>query len=71
MLSDLSECAEIDFQQHRDNHQPDENRHRQIDLEKRSPAQDMEWRGDEPPQRDPDDDAKRDPEGQIAFENAQ
>ena len=62
-------AAEVDLQQHRHDHQPDQHRDRQIDLRDRRVAEHMEHARHDLPQDDADDDAERDPERQEALEH--
>ena len=64
-----AERGEIDLHQHRDDHQPDQHRHRQIDLGDFGRADDVEDAGEEMAKRHAGDDAQSDPQGQVAFEH--
>jgi len=61
MFPDLMQGGKIDLQQHGDNHQPDQNRHRHIDLGDLHPADGMKGRGQEMPQGHAGNDAQGDP----------
>ena len=67
-LLHLPERGEVDLQQHRHDHQPDQHRDRQIDLRHRRRAERMEHARHSLAERDADDDAERDPERQVALE---
>ena len=69
MSADLAERGEVDLEQHRNDHQPDQHRHRQVDLGDLRGADRLKDAGHDMAERDADDDAERDPEGQIAFES--
>ena len=69
-LLDLPERGQVDLEQHRHDHQPDQHSDRQIDLRDRRRAERMEQARHGLPERDADDDAERDPERQIALESA-
>ena len=65
-------CAqrrEVDLQQHGNDHQPDQHGHRQVDLGDLGRADGLEDAGQDMPERDAGHDAKRDPDGQVAFES--
>ncbi len=62
-------AAKSIFAQHRDDHQPDQHRHRQVDLGDLGGADDVEHGRKDVPERDPDNNAQRDPEGEITFES--
>ncbi len=68
MLSYLPKSGEVDFEQHRNDHQPDEHRDRQIHFGHRCRAKDAEQAGQRLSERDASHDAERDPERQVAFE---
>jgi hypothetical protein len=57
------------FKQHRDDHQPDEHRHRQVDLRDLDRSHRMECPRRQVPQADADQDADEDPNGEIAVEH--
>ena len=63
--------AEVDLQQHRHDHQPDQHRHRQVDLGHVIAAERLERRRQQLAEDDAGDDAERDPERQIALEGAE
>ena len=69
MLADPSERREIDLEQHWDDHQPDQNRDRQIDLGEFNAPDRMKQARKDVSQRDPGDDAEKDPDREIAFED--
>src|SRR3546814_5082454 len=71
MLPHLGEGREVDFQQHRDDHQPDEDRDRQVYLRELGRADRVEDRREEMAEGDADNDAEGDPEGQVALEGRQ
>jgi hypothetical protein len=64
----LTQGGEIDPHQHRDDHQPDQPRHRQVDVGELGRADRLERGGEDPAEGDPDDDAQADPQGQVALE---
>ena len=66
--ADLAHGAEVDLQQHRDDHQPDQDRHRQVDLGHLHRAERGEGAGEQVAQRGADHDARDDPQGQMALE---
>lgn len=61
MLADLTQGCGIDLEQHRDNHQPDRDRDRQVDLRDGRVTDDMEYAGHDLAERNAGDDAQRDP----------
>ena len=63
--------TEIDLHQHRDDHHPDEQAHRQIDLRDFKAADGLKDARKHLAQPDAGQDAERDPDGQIALEDAQ
>src|SRR3546814_4486340 len=71
MLPHLGEGREVDLQQHRDDHQPDEDRDRQFYLRDLGRADRVEDRREEMAEGDADNDAEGDPEGQVALEGRQ
>src|SRR3546814_20129089 len=71
MLPHLGEGREVDLQQHRDDHQPDEDRDRQVYLRDLGRADRVEDRREEMAEGDADNDAEGDPEGQVALEGRQ
>jgi hypothetical protein len=71
MLLDLGERREVDLHQHRDNHQPDQHRHRQIDLGHLQASDHLERHRQQVAESDADDDAQRHPNRQIALESAE
>ncbi len=68
MLAHLAKRAEIDLQQHRDDHQPDEASHRQIDPRDLRAGNDGKRTGHEMPEGYARDDAQRHPQREIPFE---
>ena len=68
MLANLPERAEVDLQQHRNDHQPDQRGDRQIHLGDLGCADDVEDARHKLTECDADDDAEEDPDGQVAFE---
>ena len=63
------ERGEVDLDQHRNDHQPDQHRDRQIDLGDLGGADRLEQRpAPAMAERDAGDDAEADPEREIAFE---
>ena len=70
MLTDLAQGGEIDLEQHRHDHEPDQHGDRQIDLRHRRVADDVEDARHQLAEGDADDDAERHPEGEEAFEHA-
>src|SRR5665811_352909 len=69
MLLDPGQSSEINFHEHRDDHQPDEPGYRQVDLGDLGRPDDVEYGGKELPKRDSCNDAKTDPNSEIAFES--
>jgi hypothetical protein len=67
VFGDSLECAEIDLQQHGDNHQPDKQRHRQINLCDLKPADKLERAVEKVPQRDTGKNAEEHPGGKITL----
>jgi len=70
MAADLAQGTEIHLDQHRDDHHPDQNPHRQIDLGDREAADDLKHARQELSERNTDDDAEKDPHREIPFEDA-
>src|SRR3546814_3010997 len=68
MLPHLGEGREVDLQQHRDDHQPDEDRDRQVYLRDLGRADRVEDRRAEMAEGDADNDAEGDPEGKVALQ---
>ena len=68
MLANLAERAEVDADQHRDNHDPDEYTDRQIYLRDFKRSDRLEKRGQGLAEQNTGDDAQRHPRGQVAFE---
>ena len=60
----------INLEQHGNDHQPDQDRHRQIDLHDLHVADGLEWLRQKVTERDARDDAKRDPGSQVTFEES-
>ena len=58
----LAERGEIDLDQHRHDHQPDQHRHRQVDLGDLGAADGLEDARHDVAERDAGDDAQRDPQ---------
>src|SRR3546814_15925932 len=71
MLPHLGEGREVDLQQHRDDHQPDEDRDRQVYLRDLGRADRVEDRWEEMAEGDADNDAEGDPEGKVVVEGRQ
>src|SRR3546814_15763850 len=71
MLPHLGEGREVDPQQHRDDHQPDEDRDRQVYLRDLGRADRVEDRREEMAEGDADNEAEGEPEGQVALEGRQ
>ena len=71
LVAHATKRGEIDAEHHRVDHQPDEDRDRQVDVADLEPAQPSHQAWTEPADCDPGDDAEGDPEGQIALEDAQ
>ena len=69
VLPDLAERGEVDLEQHRHDHQPDQRRHRQVDPGDLRRADGVEEAGQELAEGDAGDDAERHPEGELAFED--
>jgi hypothetical protein len=63
--------AEIDLEQHRHDHQPDQHGDRNIDLGHGHAAERLEGRRQQPAERNTGDDAQRDPDGQITLKSAE
>src|ERR1019366_8553924 len=70
MAADLAQGAEIYLDQHRDDHDPDEDADRQVHLGHRKPTDDLKYAGQELHQRNASDDAEEYPHRQIPFEDA-
>ncbi|MNN40679.1 hypothetical protein D3C81_1547610 [compost metagenome] len=64
----LAQCRKIDLQQHGDDHYPDQQANRQVDLRVFHAADGLEHVRHDLPQRNADDDAQRDPDGEVALE---
>jgi hypothetical protein len=60
--------AQVDLEQHGNDHQPDQDRHRQIDLRHLQLADGLECAVEEVAQGDAGHDAQGNPQGQVAFE---
>ncbi len=71
MSADLSKSREVDLQQHRNDHQPDEYRHRQIHPSQLHAAEGLEGTREEITEPDAGADAKNDPKTQVAFEETE
>ena len=69
VLTDLAQRGEIDLEQHRHDHQPDQHRDRQIDLRHGRIADDVEHARQQLAEGDAGDDAERHPKGEEAFEH--
>src|SRR3546814_2565769 len=69
VAADLTKRSEVDLEKHRDDHQPDQYRHRQVDLGNFHRADGMKCARQKMAERDADDNAQRDPEGQVAFKD--
>ena len=61
--------AEINLDQHRDNHHPNQQTHGQIDLGHLHRAQSLKHRGHDLPQNHADDDAQRDPQTEVTLKH--
>ena len=70
VVAHLAECRQVDLEQHRHDHQPHQHGNRQIDFRHGCCAKRVEHIRQDLPQRNPDDDTKRNPKGQIALENS-
>ncbi len=70
MLAHLMQRAEIDPDQHRDDHHPDQGADRQIDAGDFDPAYRLEQIREELTQNDTDDDTQENPQREPAFEYA-
>ncbi len=68
MLADLAERGKVDLDQHGNDHEPDQGRHRQIDVGDFHRADRMKYAWRQMAEDDAGDDAQRDPNGEIAFE---
>jgi hypothetical protein len=66
VLAHLVQRAEVDLQQHRDDHHPDQQGDRQVDLGDFHAPMAWKRRAAEMAERDADDDAQGDPDGQVA-----
>ena len=66
----LTERRQIDLQQHRHDHEPDQHGDRKIDLRHGGGAEGVEHLRHRLPEADADDDAERNPECQVALERA-
>ena len=71
VLLDLGQRAEVHPQQHRDDHHPDQQSDRQIDLGYLHAANRLDRAGQPLPERDADDDAQEHPDAEVALKNAQ
>jgi hypothetical protein len=69
VLTHLAQRGEIDLEQHRHDHEPDQHRDRQIDLRHGRVADPMKDARQQLAERDADDDTERHPEGKEAFEH--
>mgnify|MGYP004107584289 CR=1 FL=1 len=67
VLADLTERGKVDLYQHWDDHQPDQDGHRNVDLGDLGPANGLEFARKKMSECDANNNAKRDPNGQIAF----
>jgi hypothetical protein len=63
--------AEVDADQHRHDHQPDQEANRHIHARDFEPRQHSEWRRRQLPESDAGDDAQRDPQREPALEPPQ
>ena len=68
VLTNFAERGKVDFDQHRNNHEPDQSRHRQVDLGdfRRADRMKCAWR--QMTEDNARNDAQCDPEREIAFE---
>jgi hypothetical protein len=71
VAADLAERGEVDLQQHRNDHQPDQCGDRQIDMGDRCRADCLEQTRHELAEEDAGDDAQSDPQCEVALENPQ
>jgi len=69
LLGHPMQRAEIDLEQHRHDHQPDQHRNRNVDLGGRHAAERLERRRQQAAEHDAGNDAERDPQGEIALEH--
>jgi hypothetical protein len=69
MFLDPRQRRKIDLHEHGDDHQPDQDSHRHVDLGDFGRTDDVEYRGKEVPKCDPNNDAKSNPNGEVAFES--
>ena len=63
------QCAEIHFQQHRNDHHPNQQTHRQIDLRHFQMTDELKYARHELTERYTDDDAQEDPQTEIALKH--
>ena len=70
MLADLLQRAEVDLQQHRNDHHPDQQADGKIDLGDLEAADGLKWSRERLTEEDAGYDAKEDPKRQIALEGA-
>ncbi len=63
--------AEVDLQQHGDDHEPDQQRHRQVDLGRLDAPHRLEHAGHGMAETDAGEDAERHPQGQVTLEEPQ
>ena len=68
VLPDPAERGEVDLHQHRDDHEPDQHGHRQVDLGDLRRSDRVEHGRQRVTERDAHDDAEPDPEGQVTLE---
>ena len=69
VVAHLTERPEIHFHEHRNDHHPDQDADRQVHLGNREATDCLKNTGQELAERDADDDAQEDPNGQVAFED--
>jgi hypothetical protein len=68
LLSDPVQGTEIDFEQHRHDHQPDQNGDRYVDFGQGQPAKRLKWRGYQLTEDYAGDDTEGHPDGQVTLE---
>ena len=68
VLTDFAERGKVDLDQHGNDHEPDQGRHRQVDLGDFRRADRMKYAWREMAEDNARDDAQGDPHGEIAFE---
>jgi hypothetical protein len=68
MPAHLAQRRKVDLDQHRDDHQPDQHRHRQVHIRNLGGSDGLEERRKDIAEADTSHDAKGDPDRQVALE---